>query len=242
VSVDFAFIDSGKGGIPYMRRLLEICPAAECVYVGDSKNFPYGEKSQQEIINLVTDLCQKIIHRFDPKAIIVACNTMSVNALDELRETFPDVKFVGTVPAIKLASSLSQRRKIGLIASNSTVHNDYNQKLQQEFANDCTIISRGDKELISFIEKKAYSANKQDILDACKNAADFFAKSDVDVVVLGCTHFLNIKEEIQEAFGPDIKVVDSVDGVVKHALQVVDIDFFKQPVIPVVIMTDKNDL
>ena len=122
MSVDFAFIDSGKGGIPYMRRLLEICPAAECVYVGDSKNFPYGEKSQQEIINLVTDLCQKIIHRFDPKAIIVACNTMSVNALDELRETFPDVKFVGTVPAIKLASSLSQRRKIGLIASNSTVH------------------------------------------------------------------------------------------------------------------------
>ena len=53
MSVDFAFIDSGKGGIPYMRKLLEFCPAAECVYVGDSKNFPYGEKSQQEIINLV---------------------------------------------------------------------------------------------------------------------------------------------------------------------------------------------
>ena len=177
MSVDFAFIDSGKGGIPYMRRLLELCPAAECVYVGDSKNFPYGEKSKQEITELVVDLCNKIIQRFNPKAIIVACNTMSVNALDELRESFPDVKFVGTVPAIKLASSLSQKRKIGLIASNSTVHNDYNQKLQQEFANDCTIISRGDMELISFIEKKAYSVNKQDILDACKNAADFFERN-----------------------------------------------------------------
>ena len=95
---DFVFIDSGVGGIPYMIKLLEKKPDATCLYVADTANFPYGEKTHEQVVKCVTELVEKINSQFAPKVIVVACNTMSVNALQALRKTFPDVKFVGTVP------------------------------------------------------------------------------------------------------------------------------------------------
>ena len=116
---DFVFIDSGVGGIPYMTSLLKKEPGASCVYVADNKNFPYGEKSHDEVVACVTDVVEKICERFEPAVIVLACNTISVNALEVLRKKFPQVQFVGTVPAIKLAAAVSQKKRIGLIASKS---------------------------------------------------------------------------------------------------------------------------
>ena len=111
---DFVFIDSGISGIPYMTTLIKRAPKASCVYVADAANFPYGEKSHEQVVECVTSLVKKICEQFEPRVIVVACNTMSVNALDVLRAQFSDVKFIGTVPAIKLASSLSEKRRLGL--------------------------------------------------------------------------------------------------------------------------------
>lgn len=217
---DFVFIDSGVGGIPYMTTLLQRSPEAECVYVADTANFPYGEKSHEEVVKCVTELVKKIRLQFSPKVIVVACNTMSVNALEALRETFPDVKFVGTVPAIKLAASLSKKRRIGLLATKATCENPYNIELKNKFASDCTIVNRPDPQLISFIEHNAFTASHEECLKAVAPAIDFFRSEDCDTIILGCTHFLNFTEVFEEACKPDIKVVDSVDGVVRHALEV----------------------
>ena len=143
--------DSGVGGIPYMTTLMQRAPNANCVYVADTANFPYGEKTHEQVVKCVTDLVGKIISKFAPKVIVVACNTMSVNALEALRENFPDVKFVGTVPAIKLAASISKNRRIGLLATHATCENPYNIELKNKFASDCTLINRADPKLISFI-------------------------------------------------------------------------------------------
>ena len=145
---------------------------------------------------------------------------MSVNALDAVRKAFPGVNFVGTVPAIKLAAGISKKRRIGLLATNSTVNHPYNQKLKADFAADCQLICRGDADLISFIEHESFTATKEQIKAAVTPAVDFFRKEDCDVIILGCTHFLNIASEIQEVCGPSIKVVDSKEGVVNHALEV----------------------
>lgn len=220
MSVDFAFLDSGTGGIPYMNYLKQKCPGADCVYVADTKNFPYGQKSAEEIVNAVLSITQKIISKFNPNTIVIACNTMSVNALDAVRKAFPGVNFVGTVPAIKLAAGISKKRRIGLLATNSTVNHPYNQKLKADFAADCQLICRGDADLISFIEHESFTATKEQIKAAVTPAVDFFRKEDCDVIILGCTHFLNIASEIQEVCGPSIKVVDSKEGVVNHALEV----------------------
>ena len=82
MSVDFAFIDSGTGGLPYMKYLKEKCPEASCIYVADAANFPYGEKTSEQVIECAHQFCQKVIKRFDPKVIVIACNTMSVTALE----------------------------------------------------------------------------------------------------------------------------------------------------------------
>ena len=219
---DFVFIDSGVGGIPYMTTLLQRAPDAECVYVADTANFPYGEKSHEDVVKCVTELVEKIRRKFAPKVIVVACNTMSVNALEALRETFQDVKFVGTVPAIKLAASVSEKRRLGLLATHATCENPYNIELKNKFAGDCTLVNRADPQLISFIEHNAFTASREACLEAVKPAVDFFRQENCDVIILGCTHFLNFTEVFEAACEPDIKVVDSVDGVVRHALTVVE--------------------
>ena len=107
---DFVFIDSGVGGIPYMTALLQKAPDASCVYVADNANFPYGEKTHEEVVNCVVSVVQKICDKFNPRVIVLACNTISVNALEVLRQKFPQIKFVGTVPAIKLAASITKNK------------------------------------------------------------------------------------------------------------------------------------
>lgn len=217
---DFAFIDSGTGGIPYLARLKESCPSAKCVYVGDTANFPYGEKTHEEVVKCALALVKKVREKCDPRVIVIACNTMSVNALDDVRRENPDIKVVGTVPAIKLAAEVSKKRRIGLLATNSTIRNPYNQELKNAFAFDCKLISRGDPDLISFVEHKYFTADEEETRNAIKPAVDFFRENDCDVIILGCTHFLNIADEIQDVAGKNIKVVDSRDGVVNHALDV----------------------
>ncbi len=217
---DFVFIDSGVGGIPYMMKLLEKKPDSSCIYVADTANFPYGEKSHEEVIDCVIKLVGKIRKQFSPKVIVVACNTMSVNALEALRSTFSDIQFVGTVPAIKLAASLSKNRRIGLLATHATCENPYNIELKNKFASDCILVNRADPELISFIEHNAFTASREACLQAVKPAVDFFRDQGCDAMILGCTHFLNFTDIFEEACSPDIKVVDSVDGVVRHALEV----------------------
>ena len=218
--VDFAFIDSGTGGIPYLLHLKSLIPNAKCVYVGDTKNFPYGTKSSNEIVECVTCLVQKIIDKFDPKVFVVACNTMSVNALNSLRNSFPNKSFVGTVPAIKVAAEVTKKRIFGLLATEATVHSDYNFELKEKYANDCKMILRGDSDLIDFIERKSFTASDAEIKQACVPAVNFFKDNDCDVIILGCTHFLNISKQIQDVCGTQIKVVDSKEGVVKHAIEV----------------------
>ena len=219
---DYVFIDSGVGGIPYMMKLLEKKPEASCIYVADTANFPYGEKSHEQVVDCVKALVQKICEKFTPKVIVIACNTMSVNALEAARKAFPDIQFVGTVPAIKLAASFSKKRRIGLLATHATCENPYNIELKEKFAADCEIINRPDPDLISFIEHNAFTASREECLKAVQPAVKYFREQNCDVMILGCTHFLNFTDVFEEAAAPDIKVVDSVDGVVRHAISVVE--------------------
>ncbi len=225
--IDFAFIDSGVGGIPYMKELLNKQPDASCVYIGDTANFPYGPKTHEQVVDCVVPLVEKIINRFEPGVIVVACNTISVNALEVLRNKFPATKFVGTVPAIKLASAVSKKRCIGLLATKATCENSYNLELKNNFAADCELVCRADGELVSFIEKNGFTASEAELEDAVRPAVDFFISKGCDVIILGCTHFLNLKTvfekyALRQAQGPQtpIVIVDSVEGVVNHAIEI----------------------
>ena len=143
---------------------------------------------------------------------------MSVTALSVLRSKF-DVSFIGTVPAIKLASSITKNKRIGLLATRRSVSEAYTLKLINDFASDCKVFSRGDGELISFIEHNLTTATETEKLKAVKPAVDFFKENDVDTIILGCTHFIHFAPEIQKVAGEKISVIDSREGVVKQALK-----------------------
>lgn len=219
MSVDFAFLDSGTGGIPYMLSLHEKLPNAKCVYLGDTAQFPYGEKSSEEVILCASKAIQKIIDLWNPKAIVIACNTISVTALEDLRKNFTSLPIIGTVPAIKLAAEITKNKRIGLLATTATVKHPYCQRLIKDFASDCTVIMRADPQLIEFIEKDYFNADENKRLKAVKPAADFFRENNCDTVILGCTHFTHIAEQMKQSCGEAISVVDSRDGVSNQAIR-----------------------
>ena len=192
IRIDFAFLDSGTGGLPYLLHLKEKSPHSNCVYVADTKNFPYGEKDTPRIIEAACSAAELTVKRFKPAAFVIGCNTISVTALEELRRRFFPVPFVGTVPAIKRAASLTKNGKIGLLATRRTIEELYTAELAERYAANCTLISRADPDLIDFVEHGFFTASDAEKEQAVRPALDFFLKHDADTVVLGCTHFLHI--------------------------------------------------
>lgn len=223
--IDFAFLDSGTGGIPYMLLLKEKSPESRCIYLGDTVHFPYGEKSFEEIVRCSSEAIDTIVKNWNPRAVIIACNTISVTGLDELRKLHPDLPIIGTVPAIKLAAKVSLNKKIGFLATNASVNHKYSEKLIEDFASDCKVFKRGDPDLIAFIEHKLFTATAEEKRSAVMPAVEYFNSNGCDTIILGCTHFTHMAREIEEAFASKswkkVFVVDSRDGVSNHALDVI---------------------
>jgi glutamate racemase len=202
-----------------MLNLYEKLPGAFCVYLGDTVHFPYGEKTGEEVTECASKAIQKIVDLWNPKAVVVACNTISVTALASLRERFKNLPIIGTVPAIKMAAEITKNKKIGLLATRATVNHPYCQKLIQDFASDCQVVMRADPKLIDFVEKEYFNSSEKNRLAAVKEAADFFKSKDCDTVILGCTHFTHIAREMQKECGEKIRVIDSRDGVANQAIR-----------------------
>jgi len=216
----YAFLDSGSGGFPYLAQLKDHAPEASCVYVADTAHFPYGEKTRDEVIEFACETFARLLERFKPELTIIACNTISIAALGAMRERF-GVPIVGTVPAIKLAAARSVKRKIGLLATERTVCDPYTDELVEQFARDCEIVRIGDSGLISRIERELVTASRETRLDAVRPSIERFRAAGVDTIVLACTHFLHLSDEFHEVAGPDIEIIDSREGVVQQALRLV---------------------
>lgn len=219
IYTDFLYIDSGSGGLPYLAYLLEHFPGYRSVYIADTKNFPYGEKSKDDIIQAITSLVENLLKIFDPKIIIIACNTISVTALDVLRSLFSPA-FVGTVPAIKQAIHLSQNKRLGLLATENTVSSPYTDALFADYKADFQLIKRGDPKLVSFVENSFQNASEEEKEKALLPAIDFFKKENIDVLILACTHFVHLMEEIKRIAPKNWQIIDSRAGVIKRALHI----------------------
>lgn len=224
MAVDFAFLDSGTGGIPYMLLLKEKSPQSTCVYLGDTIHFPYGEKSIQQVTDSASVAIKSMMQKWNPRCIVIACNTISVTALENLRKLFPHLPIVGTVPAVRLAAKVTRNKKIGLLATNATINHPYCKKLIEDYASDCQVFVRGDPDLVAFIEHRLFTASDDEKMAAVCPAVDFFCERDCDTIILGCTHFTHLAREIENSFAQKswkkIFVVDSREGVSNQALRV----------------------
>jgi len=211
------FIDSGVGGLPYFGAFRALEPSVPAAYVADRANFPYGPKSKGELVRLLVELTGAIAARLDPRIVVVACNTASVSALDELRREFSSLAFVGTVPAVKPAALYSRKRRVGVLATERTVRDPYVALLAERFAPDCELVSIAAPELVEFVELEYPTASAEARLKTAKRYMDAFRAAGADAVVLGCTHFLFLAEEFEREGGEDIAVFDSRGGVAQRA-------------------------
>ncbi|MDR1248715.1 MAG: glutamate racemase [Treponema sp.] len=206
------FWDSGVGGFPYFCRFRRNNPGERLVYVADREGFPYGSMDRLDLVRRLEDLLGRIVRRLDPKLAVLACNTATVSALAELREGFPALPFVGTVPAIKPAIRQSKKRHIGVLGTIRTVGDPYITKLAAESGPDCVVTAIAAPDLVEFVERRFAGSAAEERLAAALPYTEQFRRAGADAVVLGCTHFIFLLEDFKAA-AEDMSFHDSVEGV-----------------------------
>ncbi len=215
------FLDSGIGGLPYLARARELLPSERFVYYADHENFPYGERAVADVRRIVQTAVSELVAREQPKLVCVACNTASVVSLDSLRSTF-NIPFVGVVPAIKPAGMLSGGGRIAVLATARTVDDPYVANLIKEFAAESSVELVAAGKLVDAIENGLSTLDRQHLRALLAKPVEELRRSEVDVVVLGCTHFVHIRDELQSMLGDSMRVVDSVEGVARQVARVCD--------------------
>ena len=210
------FFDSGVGGLSVLKPTRTLLPTAPMVYVADSAGYPYGRRSEAEIASRVPALLGRLVERFHPRLAVIACNTASTIALDHVRSAL-DLPVVGTVPAIKPAAEVSKTRVIGVLGTEATVRQPYVDNLAAEFAADCMIIRHGSPGLVVLAEAKL--AGEAIVAEAVRAAAQpMFDAPDgdrIDTVVLACTHFPLLEDELRAGF-PGVTFVHGGEGIARR--------------------------
>lgn len=211
------FFDSGVGGLSVLAPTARLLPQAPLVYVADSAGFPYGTRSEAEIAARVPALLGRLAERYDPRLIVIACNTASTIALAAVRAAL-DLPIVGTVPAIKPAAELSATRAIGVLGTDATVRQPYVDDLAARFASDCTVIRHGSAELVDLAEAALRGAPpSRDRLRAVLDG--LFGQPGgerIDVVVNACTHFPLLEAELAAAAPQPVRFVDGGPGIARR--------------------------
>ncbi|MDR2479797.1 MAG: glutamate racemase [Treponema sp.] len=209
------FLDSGIGGIPYCRYFLGRNPGERVVYLADRQHFPYGRRDRNELTAILTALVEKVIAAWNPKIAVLACNTATVSALAALREYFPGLPFVGTVPALKPAALASKTGKVGVLGTERTIEDSYIRVLAaQNGIDDLRGIAA--PALVEFVEHRLDAAGEDEKLEMARQYLRPFRDAGVDALVLGCTHFLFLLDEFRREARPDIAVFESIDGITRR--------------------------
>jgi glutamate racemase len=206
--------DSGVGGLSVLAPIRALLPAAPIVYVADNAGYPYGTRRPEEIAVRVPTLLGRLAERYMPRLIVIACNTASTIALDGVRAAL-DLPVVGTVPAIKPAAERSQSRVIAILGTEATVRQPYVDRLIEQFASDCTIIRHGSAALVDMAEGKL-RGDAPELAEVQAAIRPLLDAPAPDTVVLACTHFPLLKDELQRAFPQPVAFVDGAEGIARR--------------------------
>lgn len=210
-------LDSGVGGLSVVQEIQKTLPHCHIRYFADHAAAPYGEKADEWLIQRVCKVVEHQLSCYTPDAIIVACNTASTLCLPHLR-AMTSTPVIGVVPAVKTAAQFTQNQAIGVLATPSTIQSQYLKQLISDFASHCHISKVGSSELVHMAENKL--ANTPVDLSILKEIIDPFLKAQCDSVVLGCTHFPLLKDELLQ-INDRIQWIDSGTAIAQRTLTVI---------------------
>jgi glutamate racemase len=211
--------DSGLGGLTVFTEITKLRPHADFVYCADDANFPYGGWEEAALIGVVGEVIARLIADHAPDMIVIACNTASTLVLPSLRARWPQLPFVGTVPAIKPAAERSRSHMISVLATPGTVARDYTQKLIAQFAGHCAVTLVGSKHLAMLAEAQMRGEAVADADVAREIASCFVGKGDArtDAVVLACTHYPLLVESLRRLAPWPVDWIDPAPAIARHA-------------------------
>lgn len=209
-------IDSGIGGKGIEREIKKLLPHVKIEYLADSKNFPYGTKPVKVLHKILLDNIETMRNK-GAKLIVLACNSATVSSVEYLRRKV-SIPIVGVVPAIKPASELTKTKKIAIFATPITSKSKAQEELINKYCADCKIYKIPFNDLAGLIEK----GQTQNATSRVYAWWSKYQNKNIDVIVLGCTHYTLIKDKIQKIVGPNIKLVDSNLAVARQAKKIYD--------------------
>lgn len=206
--------DSGVGGLSVLDAIVRRGGALSLDYAADTAWLPYGDKSDAALRARVPALLRAVAHEWAPEAIVLACNTASTVALDDVRLAV-DVPVIGVVPPVKPAAALSASRVIGLLATPATIARPYTEDLIARFAGDCRVIRYGTTALVAEAEAKlsGRAVDPSKIDEAIDGLFSAEGGDRMDVVAMACTHFPLLLDELKARAPRAVRWLDSGDAV-----------------------------
>ena len=203
------FFDSGIGGITIWESVNRLLPNENTIYLADSKNSPYGKKTNDELTNISKENVEFLINK-KCKLIVVACNTATTNSINFLRKSY-NLPFIGIEPAIKPAALNTKTGKIGVLATKGTLGSSLFEKTSNIHGQNVEIIEQHGLGLVELIEKGIYSGSKIDSL--LKEYLNPMLENNIDKLVLGCTHYPLIKKSIKKIINESINIIECSEAV-----------------------------
>jgi len=204
--------DSGVGGLSILDEALRQLPQHDYIYLADSANAPYGEKSSEWITARSLILCKYLASK-GCDAIVVACNTATAEAIKQIR-TELSIPIIGVEPGIKPAAMQSQNGIVGVLATEATLKSDKFNALLATLPSNCRFIKQAGAGLVPLIE--AGKANSEETLDLLGKHLEPILDAGSDTLVLGCTHYPFLRKPIRKLLGDTITLIDTSDAVVRQ--------------------------
>ena len=209
--------DSGIGGTSIWSAIHELMPNEDTIYLADSKNAPYGQKSKEEIIALSIKNTEFLLEK-NAKIIVVACNTATTNAIKELRSKYR-IPFIGIEPAIKPAATHSKTQKIGILATKGTLSSELFNKAVEVYQ-ETKIIEQIGHGIVELIENGALHSPK--MTELLHSYVDPMIEQNIDYLVLGCSHYPYLIPQLKKILPPHIQIIDSGAAVAKQTQKILE--------------------
>ena len=204
-----AMFDSGFGGLTVTRAVIDLLPAENIVYFGDTARYPYGSKGHHEVASFAAQITDLLIDKYDPKMIVVACNTASAVALDDL-EARVDIPVIGVLrPGLESLLKVTINSRVGMIGTVGTVASGAYQRLAAQMAPGVDFRCAACPGFVEFVERGETASEGVRVLAQRLLAPLIEAK--IDGLLLGCTHYPFLARTIAEVMGRDVVLVSSAD-------------------------------
>ena len=215
-----AVFDSGVGGISVLRHLIRVMPGERFLYFGDSANAPYGSRTTEAVRQLTLDGAKFLTERYPLKALVIACNTATAAAVQQVRAVYPDLVVIGIEPALKVAADNFPGGRIGVMATEVTLREEKFDTLLHRFERACTITKIPAPGLVQLVEQGKVNCPETDVL--LHTILDPYI-GKLDALVLGCTHYPFAAEAIGRVLGPEVTLLEGGDGTARETRRRLDL-------------------